>query len=165
MGPRNKRENDMKCAKFIPAIIVSAVAVTGASVLAASPKDREPVTFQELDANGDGQVTQDEMQSHRDQRFTETDTNGDGKLSVDEVQAAGQKKANDRVTKLFERHDANQDGFLTQDELPEPRRAGKMFDRIDADGSGTISEQEFADAKEKMGRHHKKHDKAGSDDS
>ncbi|WP_170758916.1 EF-hand domain-containing protein [Ruegeria lacuscaerulensis] len=155
----------MKSAKFIPAIIISAVAITGTSVLAAGPRDREPVTFQELDANGDGQVTQEEMESHRTQRFTETDTDGDGKLSVEEVQAAGQKKASERATRMFERYDANNDGFLTEDELPKPRRAGKMFDRIDTDGSGTISEQEFADAKERMGRHHRKHGKADSDDS
>ena len=123
------------------------------------------MTFQELDANGDGQVTQEEMQAHRDKRFTDADTDGDGKLSVQEMQAAGQKKVNDRVTKMFESQDANKDGFLTQDELPKPRRAGKMFDRIDADGNGTISEQEYADAKERMGRHHRKHGKSGSDDS
>ncbi|WP_037309404.1 EF-hand domain-containing protein [Ruegeria halocynthiae] len=155
----------MKSAKFIPAIILSAVTVTGTSALAAGPRNHDPVTFQELDADGDGQITQDEMQAHRSQRFTNADTGGDGQLSVEEMQAAGQKKANDRVTKMFERHDADQDGFLTQDELPKPRRAGKMFDRIDTDNSGTISEQEFADAKDKKGRKHKKGDKAGSDDS
>lgn len=155
----------MKSAKFIPAILISAVAVTGTSVLAAGPKDREPVSFQELDANGDGQLTKEEMEAHRTKQFTEADTNGDGKLSVEEMQAAAQKKTNERLTKMFERQDANKDGFLSDDELPKPSRAGKMFDRIDADNSGTISEQEYADAKERMGRKHKKHGKADSDDS
>lgn len=155
----------MKSAKFIPAILISAVAITGTSVLAAGPKDREPVTFQELDANGDGQVTKEEMQAHRNQRFTDADTNGDGKLSVEEMQAAAQKKTQDRVTKMFEKNDTDQDGFLTEDELPKPRRAGKMFDRIDADNNGSISEQEFADAKDKMGRKHKKNRQSDSDDS
>ncbi len=155
----------MKSAKFIPAILISAVAITGTSVLAAGPKDREPVSFQELDANGDGQLTQEEMEAHRAQRFSKADTDGDGKLSVEEMQAAVQQKANERVTKLFEKHDANKDGFLSEDELPKPRRAGKMFDRIDADNSGTISEQEYSDAKERMGRKHRKHGKADSDDS
>ncbi|MCG7519096.1 EF-hand domain-containing protein [Ruegeria sp. Ofav3-42] len=155
----------MKSAKFIPAVVVSAMAITGTSVLAAGSKDREPVTFQELDANGDGQVTQEEMQAHRNQRFTNADTDGDGQLSLEEMQAAGQKKVNDRVAKMFERHDANKDGFLSEDELPKPRRAGKMFDRIDANNDGAISEQEFADAKEKMGKRHRKGGKADSDDS
>ncbi|CUJ87082.1 transaldolase/EF-hand domain-containing protein [Ruegeria denitrificans] len=155
----------MKSAKFIPAILISAVAITGTSVLAAGPRDREPASFQELDANGDGQLTQEELEAHRAQRFSNADTDGDGQLSVEEMQAAGQKRASDRATKMFEKYDANRDGFLSDDELPKPRRAGKMFDRIDADNSGTISEQEYADAKERMGRKHKKHGKADSDDS
>ncbi|NVO54677.1 EF-hand domain-containing protein [Rhodobacteraceae bacterium B1Z28] len=155
----------MNYSKFIPAIVLSAVAITGTSVLAAGPKDREPVSFQELDANNDGQVTKEEMEAHRGQRFTKADANGDGQLSVEEMQAAAQKRANDRVTSMFKDHDANSDGFLSADELPKPRRADKMFDRIDADNSGGISEQEFADAKDKKGRHNKKHDKSGSDDN
>lgn len=155
----------MKSAKLIPAILVSAIALTGTTALAVGPKGREDVTFQELDLNNDGQVTQEEMQTYRQQRFTNADTSGDGMLSVDEMQAASQKKANERVNQMFEKHDANQDGLLSDDELPKPRRAGKMFDRIDADKNGTISEQEFADAKNRMGWHHKKRDKAGTDDS
>ncbi|WP_170558462.1 EF-hand domain-containing protein [Ruegeria atlantica] len=155
----------MKSAKFIPAIVVSALAITGTSVLAAGGKDREPVTFQQLDANGDGQVTKEEMQAHRNQRFTNADTDGDGQLSVEEMQAAGQQKVNDRVTKMFERNDANKDGFLSEDELPKPRRADKMFDRIDANDDGAISEEEFADAKDRMGKRHKKRGNADSDDS
>ncbi len=155
----------MKHAIFIPAIVLSAVAITGTSVLAAGPRDREPVTFQELDANNDGQITQEEMQAHRNQRFTQADADGDGQLSVEEMQAAAQKKANDRVTKMFERQDANQDGFLSDDELPKPRRADRMFDRIDADDSGGISEQEFADAKDRMDRKPKKRDRSGADNN
>ncbi|WP_171115060.1 EF-hand domain-containing protein [Ruegeria sp. HKCCA5463] len=156
----------MKNVTFISAIVISAVAITGTSVLAAGPGGREPVSFQELDADGDGQVTQQEMEAHRTARFTEADTNGDGKLSQEEMQAAAQKKASDRVARMFENNDANKDGFLSQDELPKPRRADKMFDRMDADNSGGISEQEFADAKDRMGRHHKKkHQKSNASDN
>ncbi len=155
----------MKNSTFIAGIVLAAVAITGTSVLAAGPKDREPVSFQELDANGDGQITRDEMTAHRNARFTTADTDGDGQLSVEEMQAAAQKRSDERITKMFEEHDANADGFLSQDELPKPRRADKMFDRIDADDSGSISEQEFADAKDKMGRHHKKRHKAGADNN
>ncbi len=155
----------MKNSKFIPAIVLSAVAITGTSALAAGPKDREPVSFQELDANADGQITKEEMQAHRAQRFTKADTDGDGQVSLEEMQAAAQQKANDKVAKMFEKHDANGDGVLSTDELPKPRRADKMFDRIDADSSGGISEQEFADAKDRMGKHHKKRQKSDADDS
>lgn len=155
----------MKNATFIPAILVAAAAVTGASALAAGPKDRDPVSFQELDANSDGQISKEEMTAHRDKRFTDADANGDGQLSVEEMRAAAQKHANDRVATMFEKHDANKDGVLSSDELPKPRRAEKMFDRMDADDNGSISEQEYADAKHKFGRHHKRHGKSGADDS
>ncbi len=151
----------MKTTSFISAIIVAAVTVTGTSALAKGPR----ATFQELDADGDGQVTQAEIETHRNQKFTAADTDGDGQLSVEEMQAAAQTKANERVTKMFEKHDANADGFLSEDELPKPRRAAKMFERIDADGNGSISEQEYADAKDKMGRKHKRHQKSDTDNN
>ncbi len=149
----------MKTAPFISAMVVAAIAATGTSALAKGPR----ATFQELDADGDGQVTQAEITAHRTQKYTAADTDGDGKLSVEEMQAAAQAKANERVTKMFDKHDANADGFLSEDELPKPRRASKMFERIDADGNGSISEQEYADAKDRMGRKHKRHQKSGTD--
>ncbi len=155
----------MKSATFISAIVLSAVAVTGTAALAKGPKDRQPATFQELDANGDGQITQAEIDAHRTQRFTNADSDGDGQLSLDEMQAAAQAKANERVQKMFERQDANNNGFLSTDELPKPRRGAKMFERIDADGNGSISEQEYADAKDRMGRKHKRKGDHGSDNN
>ena len=146
----------MKSATFISAVVLSAVAISGTTALAKGPRDRDPVSFQELDANGDGQVTKAEMETHRTKKFTSADTNGDGKLSVEEMQAEAQKKANERVSDMFTRLDTDKDGFLSTDELPKPRRADKMFDRLDADGNGSLSEQEFANARDGMGRHHKK---------
>ncbi len=155
----------MNRAKFMSAIVLSAVATTGTVALAKGPREHAPISFQELDANGDGQVTKAEMEAHRAQKFTKADTDGDGKLSVQEMQAAAQAQANARAAAMFERHDANKDGFLTDDELPKPRRADKMFDRIDADGNGSLSEEEFADAKDRMGRHHGKGRRANADNN
>ena len=153
----------MKSAPFISAIVLCAVAVTGTSVLAKGGRDRQPATFEELDANGDGQVTEAEIIAHRQAKFTAADADGDGQLSVDEMQAAAQTRANERISKMFERPDANQDGLLNADELPKPRKASRMFERIDADGNGSISEQEYADAKDRMGRKHKRHQQSDTD--
>ncbi|MGI9367533.1 MAG: EF-hand domain-containing protein [Ruegeria sp.] len=153
----------MKNTTFISAILLTAIAVTGTSALAMGPRGGESVTFQELDADGNGEVSKAELEEHRNNRTAGADANGDGKISLEEMQAAAQKQAADRVAKMFERHDANKDGFISDDELPKPRNAGKMFDRIDADGNGAISEQEFTDAREKMGRHHKKRGQPKSD--
>jgi len=153
----------MKSATFTSAIALAVLAFTGTSALAKGPGGKLPATFQELDADGDGAVTKAELQAHRSERFTHVDTNGDRQLSVEEMQAAAQAKASERVDKMFEKHDANQDGLLSADELPKPRRADKMFDRMDADGNGSISEQEYADARNKKGRKHRKHGPSGAD--
>ncbi len=155
----------MKNTTFISAILLTAFAVAGTSALAMGPRDREPVTFQELDADGNGEISKAELEAHRKNRAASADANGDGKISLEEMQAAAQKQAVERVAKMFERHDANKDGFISEDELPKRRKAGKMFDRIDADGNGSISEQEFADAREKMGRHHKKRGQPTTDNN
>ncbi|GAB5437623.1 EF-hand domain-containing protein [Falsiruegeria mediterranea] len=142
----------MKHAGFIAAVVIAAAGVTGTAVLAKGSH----ATFQELDADGNGEITQAEMEAHRTARFAKADTDGDGKLSLEEATAKGQERAAKRAEKMFERHDANKDGFLDAEELPKPRRAGKFFDRMDKDGSGGISEAEFAEARERMKEHRKK---------
>ncbi len=154
MGPlESKGTPDMKHAGFIAGIVVAALAVTGTSALAMGPGRGADVTFQELDTDGNGEVSKAEMDAHRAARFTKADTDNDGKLSLEEVQASAQERAKDRASQMLERHDANKDGFLTEDELPKPRREGRFFDRMDADGNGAISEQEFAEAQERMKEH------------
>lgn len=149
----------MNKANLISVIVGTTVAITATSALAKGPR----MTFEELDIDGDGQVTLTEITQQRMQKFTAADTNGDGRLSVEEMQAAAQVRANAHVTRMFEKHDANADGVLSEDELPKPRRADKMFKRIDADGNGAISEQEYADAKDRKGRKHKRRPDAGND--
>ncbi|WP_171096989.1 EF-hand domain-containing protein [Ruegeria sp. HKCCD7255] len=146
----------MKTVGFISAIVVTAIAVTGSSALAKGGRDRALPTFQELDANGDGVISEAEVTAFGQQRFGAADTDGDGQLSLEELQASAQARASERASKMFDKHDVNQDGFLSTDELPKPRRGAKMFERIDADGNGTISEQEYADAQDKMERRHKR---------
>ncbi len=146
---------------FISGVVGAALVITATSAFAKGPR----ATFEELDIDGDGQVTLTEITEHRMKNYTSADTDGDGQLSVEEMQAAAQAKAADRVKGMFEKYDANADGFLSEDELPKPRRASKMFERIDADGNGSISEQEYADAKDRMGRKHKRHHKSDSNDN
>lgn len=145
----------------ITAAFVLAAVVT-AGVVYAQPGGRGgPLSaFEEMDVNGDGQVTQEEMQAHRQARFAQIDTNGDGALSLDELTANGVSKAADRASRMLERFDANGDGVLSAEELPQQRRGGKMFERADANGDGMLSAEEYAEVSEKMHKRgkHKRHD-------
>ena len=121
------------------------------------------VTFEELDANGDGSVTEAEMQAHRAAQFTAADTDGDGSLSRAELEAQMKSGKEDRMTrrldKMMERVDADGNGVLSQDELANvgSERKGKGFSRMDKDGDGAISKAEFDDMgkKRRGGRNHK----------
>lgn len=90
--------------------------------------------FATYDLNHDGQITQDEiatvreqrraaMQAKFDARFKQADTNGDGQLSKDEVQAGMPFLA-----RGFDRLDTNKDGELSLDEIKAGRTA--MADRM-----------------------------------
>lgn len=157
----------MKRAVILSGVVAVALGVTTAAVQAKGmgPRGLMSMEFSELDLNGDGQVTAEEMQALGEKRFNEADTNGDGFLSKDEMKAQMLKrmeaKAEKYGTKVMERKDANGDGQLSLEEMrPNEKRQGKMFGRFDSDGDGVISEAEFAAAKEKMAEG-KKHRKAG----
>lgn len=131
--------------------------------------------FSELDTDGNGSVTLEEMQAAGQGRFARADADGDGALSRDELLAQGRERAEARVDRLIERADTDGDGQLTQAEMEEARegrrghgrggnggRGGpnpeRMFERMDADGDGTVTEAEFDEAVahflERMGRRH-----------
>ncbi|TLP67904.1 calcium-binding protein [Parasedimentitalea maritima] len=142
----------MKKAGIFAVIAASAGLVGAGAVLANSGPGRQGMnmTFEKLDADGNGEITQAEVDGLKAARFAAADANGDGALSLEELQAQGMKKAEQRAAGMLERHDANGDGVLSQDELPKPRRSGHMFERMDADGNGTISKQEFEEARNQM---------------
>ena len=80
---------------------------------AALPKIAE--RFDAIDANKDGQVSFEELRAARGkhrghgEHFKRVDTDNDGKVSKAEALAA--------AGSMFDRADANKDGFVTQDEM------------------------------------------------
>ncbi len=140
----------MKRAVLISGVTAIALAFTAASVTAKPGGGHrgERVSFEQLDANGDGFVTIEELQAQGQARFAETDTNGDGLLSAEEIAAKADRDISDRVAKMIEKRDTNGDGLLSQEEMqPNGDRAARMFDRLDDNGDGQISEEEFASMK------------------
>ncbi len=130
--------------------------------------------FQQLDANGDGMLASDEIPADKRSLFERLvrigDGNADGKLSADEFAmglSGASKPASAPATpkkpatatpgrpgkaerpgpgRLFARLDANQDGKVTLDEVPQARREmfSKMIARNDKDGDGALSLAEFS---------------------
>lgn len=144
--------------------IAAALVLTAADVQAKPRGER--MDFATLDANSDGQLSMEELQAQGQARFAAADTDGNGSLSAEELTAASEGRRANRIERMMERLDANEDGELSQEELAAARegrgdRAERMFERADEDGDGLISEEEFEAAKERGrgGRH------GGKDDS
>ncbi len=110
----------------------------------------------QLDKNGDGKLSPDEVPEERRENFSKLvarlDKDGDGALSKAEMPAGGTaqpaslKRDGAMADAMFKRMDANGDGKATADEAPEERReqVARMIRRGDKDGDGGLSQEEFA---------------------
>lgn len=120
--------------------------------------------FEEIDANADGKITQDEIDAHAAARFAEADTNGDGTVSQDEMLARMEAQRQERMAagaaRMIERLDANDDGVLSSEEM-QPRNSDRMFARIDANDDGEISAEEMEQARERFEKRMDDHKRFG----
>jgi hypothetical protein len=114
-----------------------------------SPEERVTMMMERFDANGDGQITVEEIEIHRAERFNAADTNGDGVIDAAEFEAAATQRAADRVAEraaeMFARIDEDGDGQLTADDLG--GREGRLFEHADENGDGILTEDELLNAR------------------
>jgi Ca2+-binding EF-hand superfamily protein len=135
--------------------VLMAAIVAGFGLAGTGAQAQERPDFATLDANGDGQITMEELEAQGEQRFTDADTDGNGALSEAELLAKASERSEGRaaemVARMLERLDENEDGEIQQSELPERDgdRTDRRFERADADEDGTISEDEFEAAGER----------------
>ncbi|MBT8411412.1 MAG: calcium-binding protein [Octadecabacter sp.] len=151
----------MKTSLLVASIAAGLTLAGAAAARDAQPPRMDMPAFEEIDLNGDGGVTAEEMQQAREAmraaRFAQADANGDGALSVEELIAAAQndraERMADRIARMVERFDDNGDGVLQPEEMGRDgaRRGGeRMFDRADANDDGSLSAEEYSAAQAHM---------------
>ena len=138
-------------------ILIAALAITAGFGVAEAQERRGgpgPMDFATLDTDGSGEITLEDLEAARDNRFADMDANGDGQVSEDEFIAHSQARAAERASAMFARLDADGDGMLSRDVLEARegggRMAARMIERADTDGSGGVSAEEFEAVKERM---------------
>lgn len=121
-------------------------------------EERGAMAFTDLDVDGSGEITVEDLTQARDNRFAEIDANGDGTVDRDEFLAHAQAKAAEHAGEKFDRLDADGDGALSRDVLEARGRGGRgierMIDRFDSDNSGGVSEAEFEEARAGLRERH-----------
>ena len=136
--------------------LILAMAATGAIAQEQGPGRGAPgaMLIERFDADGDGAVTQAEIDAYRGARFAEADTDGDGFLTAAEMTAFAQAQREVRqqerrtamATALVDRLDTDDDGRLSAEEAAQGTRM-LPFDRIDADSDGAITADELRQAR------------------
>jgi len=167
--------------KRTPLIAAAVVLVVASSAVIATAHDRggkdrprgegrAEMMFERFDLNADGQVTRDEVTAAAAQHFADADADGDGQLTAEELASAAEARQSERrgnraanhVERMLERHDANDDGSLSLEEMTQgdgENRMDRMFEHLDADEDGVITKAELDEMKGMRGngRGHKRH--------
>ncbi len=97
--------------------------------------------FETFDGDGDGRLTQAEIDAARDAQFERFDADGDGRLSLEEYQNLWMDAMRRAMVRQFQRHDSDGDAALTKEEFRE--RYARMIVRFDRDGDGVITLEEL----------------------
>lgn len=144
----------MKRATFITGVSIAALAITTVSAFADPGGDkRNGMSFETIDADKDGQITQAEMETMAQARFAAADADGDGFLTQEEMEAAGRERMKKHMASMMERMDTDGDGKIAMAEMKPRHDPSEMFGRIDSDGDGAISKEEFEEMRGMRGRH------------
>ncbi len=137
-------------------MIVLSLAVMGGLHLMAKPQRGERPVFPiqaALDANGDGQIAGEELAAAT-VALRKLDRNGDGRLTEEELRPVfggpGRRggpptgedaDVNEELVVMLMGFDANKDGKLTRQEVPE--RMQGIFTRADANKDGLLTREEL----------------------
>jgi len=110
--------------------------------------NRPEATFESMDDNDDGKISQDEHFAAASRMFEKMDTNADGTVTAAEMTAAHQRVTGKKAQKTeltaaekIKMLDTDGDGALTSEEHAAGARS--MFDKMDADKDGYLTKAEL----------------------
>ena len=151
-------------------IVVGAATVMGAAAFASvSQAERGwmgkhggfggPIRMlEQFDADGDGRLTQAEIDTARTERFAKYDANNDSALSLEEFSGLFQEVSRPMMVRAYQKLDPNGDASVTADEFDRP--FANVVERHDRDGDGALSPSDM-----KRGHHRSwKHESDDSED-
>lgn len=95
--------------------------------------------FDAADADGDGSVTQAEIDAYRTAQIGQVDASGDGALSIEEFDELYRAFTRSRMVDAFQELDADGDGQIAPEELD--TRIARLVERLDRDGDGALTLQ------------------------
>jgi Ca2+-binding EF-hand superfamily protein len=99
---------------------------------------RMAMMFMEVfDTDGDGKLTQDEIDARRDELFAAADVDGDGRVTLEEFKVAYAETIVTPKVRAFQRMDRDGDGKVSEEDFN--RRAERMLSRMErrkGDGHG-----------------------------
>ncbi len=93
--------------------------------------------FDSIDADGDGKLTQAEIDTAQNDRHTRHDADGDGNLGLKEFAGLWQEVTRPVAVRAFQMLDTDGDAVVTRAEYDRPF-AG-IVERLDRDGDGALS--------------------------
>ena len=111
--------------------------------------------MERYDANRDGALSQEEVDTNRTQWHGEFDKDKTGDLTLAEFETLWLKARRQGMVREFQEFDRDGDGKLTLDEYKAPLNA--MVSRLDSNGDGLINK----DDRRRRGRDHDEDDERG----
>lgn len=108
-----------------------------------------------FDANGDGKLSQEEIDQARGERFGRFDGDSDKALTLQEYEQLWLDAMRERMVRAFQRLDRDGDAKVTAEEFQEP--FAKVVRRMDRNDDGVIDRGDF------KRRHHGERNRNGDD--
>lgn len=93
--------------------------------------------FDSIDADGDGQLTQAEIDQVRNDRHAQYDANGDGNLGLEEFAGLWQETTRPLTVRAFQMLDRDGDAIVTRAEYDRP--LANIVEWLDRDDDGALS--------------------------